>query len=236
MKLPLSKRLQACCALIAPGDRVADIGCDHGYLGIYLLSNNIASYVIAADINQMPLDSAFRNAGKFGVRDRMQFCLSDGARNIPRNFDVMVCAGMGADTIISILEAVPWLKQNSYRLVLQCQSRTPVLRQYLSRHGWCITEESVLRDGRFLYTVMDVRWQPECAELSIGQSYFPPALTKKPSPELPEYYRQTVFRLQRAVSAQKENADPDQIRALAELTALSEQYPWLKENPNDNCK
>ena len=32
MKVPLSNRLLACCGFVRPGDRVADIGCDHGYL------------------------------------------------------------------------------------------------------------------------------------------------------------------------------------------------------------
>ena len=62
MKLPISQRLLACCAFVHPGDRVADIGCDHGYLGIHLLTNGIASSVIAADIRESPLQSAIRNA------------------------------------------------------------------------------------------------------------------------------------------------------------------------------
>ena len=37
MKIPLSKRLEAACKFVKPGDRVADIGCDHGFLGIYVL-------------------------------------------------------------------------------------------------------------------------------------------------------------------------------------------------------
>ena len=44
MRLPISSRLLACAEFIAPGDRVADIGCDHGYLGIYLLQNKIATH------------------------------------------------------------------------------------------------------------------------------------------------------------------------------------------------
>ena len=39
MKLPISDRLLACCAFVHPGDRIADVGCDHGYLSIHLLTN-----------------------------------------------------------------------------------------------------------------------------------------------------------------------------------------------------
>ena len=105
MRIPLSSRLEAACRFVNSGDRVADVGCDHGYLGIYLLKNNIASFVYASDINEGPLNAAVFNAEKFGVRDKIKFYLSDGVRNIPRDFDTLVCAGMGGDTMISILEA-----------------------------------------------------------------------------------------------------------------------------------
>ena len=217
MKLPLSSRLLACCQFVNPGDRVADIGCDHDYLGIHLLKNNIATYVFAADINQMPLQSAKNNAEKFGVTEYMQFYLSDGVASIPKDFDTLVCAGMGADTIVSILDSAPWLRSSQYRLVLQCQSKTPTLRQYLSAQGWQITKESVLRDGRFLYTVMEVIWQPDCPKLTVGQRYFPPALLVDPSAELPAYYAQVKMRLSRAVNGQGQDADPDMVQALREL-------------------
>ena len=119
MKLPLSNRLLACASFVRPGDRVADIGCDHGYLSIHLLTQGIARSCIASDVAEGPLQSAMRNARKFGVGSKITFHLSDGVRNIPRDFDVMVCAGMGADTMISILEAAPWLRDNKYRLILQ---------------------------------------------------------------------------------------------------------------------
>ena len=234
MNLPLSKRLQACCSFISPGARVADIGCDHGYLGIYLLRESIASYVIAADINEMPLQSAVRNAKKFGVQEKISFYLSDGVKNIPKDFDTLVCAGMGADTMISILDSAPWLRENQYRLILQCQSKTPMLREYLSQNGWRITEETVLRDGRFLYTVMEVCWQPESPRLTAGQCYFPPALLKKPTTELSEYYRSILFRLRRAITGQGVNPDPVLQKALTELESDPELL-WLKEVHNDNC-
>ena len=228
MKLPLSHRLMTCAGFVCPGDRVADVGCDHGYLGIHLLTNGIASSVIASDVNEGPLQSALRNAEKYGVKDRISFYLSDGVRNVPRDFDTMVCAGMGADTMISILEAAPWLKNQQYRLILQCQSKTPMLRRYLSDNGWRITEESALRDGRFVYTVMEVVWQPEYPRLTIGECWFPPALLENPGPATVEYFRWITEGLRVAVAHQP---DTEKAQALAELDALAarQELTWLKE-------
>ena len=228
MRIPISDRLLACCRFVNPGDRVADIGCDHGYLGIYLLKNQIASHVLASDINEGPLNAAVFNSEKYGVRDRVQFFLSDGARNIPREFDTLVCAGMGGDTMISILEAAPWLKGGSYRLILQCQSKRPELRKYLSETGWFIREESVLKDGKFLYTVMEVIWLPGM-KLTPGGCHFSPALLKNPSKDLPAFYRWVVGGLRKIVDNQGEKADPFKIAALQELTDLPEALSWLKE-------
>lgn len=222
MNIPLSTRLRVCAGFVAPGERVADIGCDHGYLGIYLLTQGIASSVIAADVNEGPLQSARNNAEKYGIVDKMSFHLSDGLRNVPRDFDTMVCAGMGADTMISILDAAPWLKSSQYRLILQCQSKTPLLRQYLSRQGWRIMEESALKDGRFLYTVMEVCWKPDDPKLTVGECYFPPALLENPGKDTIAYYHWVVEGL-RIATEHKEDAPKQQ--ALQELLTLA-------ENPN----
>ena len=230
MKLPLSKRLEACCGYVNPGDRVADVGCDHGYLSIHLLTAGIASAVIASDINEGPLRSAVINAEKYGVRERIRFFLSNGVANIPRDFDTLVCAGMGGDTMISILEAAPWLKSREYRLVLQCQSKTPMLRKYLSEQGWQINRETVLRDGRFLYTVMDLSWTPDAPRLSVGECYFSPALAQSNSPVLSEYYNQVLFKLNRAIQGRKDNPDPEMVEAYRELSSAI-QLLHLKEEP-----
>lgn len=221
MKIPLSPRLTACCAFVAPGARVVDVGCDHGYLSIYLLTKGIASAVYASDVAEGPLQSALRNAVKFGVRDQISFYLSDGVQNVPRDFDTLICAGMGADTMVSILEAAPWLRSQQYRLVLQCQSKREMLRKYLSDNGWYIHEERVLRDGRFLYTVMDVRYDPAAPRLSAGQCHFPTAMLKNPSDETKEYFDRVLFSLNRAVTNAGDAADPMLAAALEELRGVT---------------
>ena len=82
MKIPISKRLLCCAGFVEPGARVADIGTDHGYLGIYLLKNGIARQVTACDLRPLPLRNAQENAERFGVGAQMEFLLSDGLERV----------------------------------------------------------------------------------------------------------------------------------------------------------
>ena len=226
MRLPISDRLLACCDFVAKGDRVADIGCDHGYLGIHLLPNCIASHMIESDVAPGPLESARKNAKKYGVESAMTFCLSDGVKDIPRDFDTLVCAGMGGDTMVHILSAAPWLKNKQYRMVLQCQSKTPMLRRYLSENGWRITEEAVLKEGKFLYTIMEVIYEPEYPRLTVGGWYFPPALLENASDKVPAYFAWVKKGLEITLEHQQ---DEEKRTALDHLNALAAEHPFLTE-------
>lgn len=224
MKLPLSNRLLACCSFVHPGDRVADVGCDHGYLGIHLLQNHIAGSIIASDVNEGPLQSARMNAAKFGVQEKMTFHLSNGVQNIPRDFDCMVCAGMGADTMISILDAAPWLKDPKYRVILQCQSKRPELRQWLYDAGYRIRRETLAKDGKFIYSIMEVTYGPG-EGLTPAQTYITPQLLEDTHPLLPEYYERVVHGVRLTVDGMKRSGD-DHLALyetiLSDLEALEE--------------
>ena len=215
----LSNRLLACCDFVRPGDRVADVGCDHGYLGIHLLKTGTATLVYESDIVLGPLDSARRNAEKYGTLDKTQFFLSDGVKAIPRDFDTLVCAGMGGDTMVSILEAAPWLKDSRYRLILQCQSKRPLLRQYLSDQGYAISRETLARDGKFIYPVMEVRFAPG-NPLTEVETYLSPALLESHSPLLPDFLAHVLGGIRKAAQY-----DPHQAWLLEELGKRYRLYP-----------
>lgn len=230
MNLPISNRLLACCAYVRPGDRVADIGCDHGYLGIHLLRKGIARSVIASDVNELPLRAAMANAAKYGVGQSMTFYLSNGVRNIPRDFDSLVCAGMGADTMISILEAAPWLKNGRYRLILQCQSRRPALRQWLNRSGFSIRMETLAQDGKFLYPVLEAVYAP-APPLRPGENVISPALLASRSPLLPAFYQRVRAGLEQAVTGLEHTQDMERLaRYRATLAALTEMEEQIYGN------
>ena len=230
MKLPLSQRLLACCNYVNPGDRVADVGCDHGYLGIYLLTQGIAGSVIESDINEGPLQSAMRNAIKYGTRDKMQFYLSDGVRNIPRDFDTLVCAGMGADTIMSIIHhAYDWLAAPQYRLILQCQSKRPELRMWLYDKGFRINRETLAKDGKFVYSIMEVVFDPGHT-LSLAESYISPALLEDNHPLLPEYYERVKYGVELTVFGMRKSGDDQLYVYETLLTALTEMEEHIYGN------
>ena len=225
MGIPLSNRLLACAGFVRPGARVADVGCDHGYLGIHLLKTDTALRVYASDVRPGPLDCARRNAVKYGIGPEMTFYLADGVRGLPRDFDTMICAGMGADTMISILEAAPWLRDDRYRLILQCQSKVPALRRYVSDQGFAILRETLAEDGKFIYPVMELAYDPGEA-LTEAQCWLSPALLDCGCPLLEAYTRRVVGNVRKTVQGLSAAGGPEyqsRARLLRELEDLLEQ-------------
>ena len=128
----LTKRLEAIKNRITPGGRVIDVGTDHGMLPVYLAENGLAVSLAATDINAEPLARGKELAAEHGVQDRISFVLTDGLRGVGPEFDTVVIAGMGGETMISILEAAPWVRENRVQLILQPQSKFGDLTLWLS--------------------------------------------------------------------------------------------------------
>ena len=56
--MQLSLRLTAIADMVTEGNRLVDVGCDHGYLPVYLLLNNKIPGAIAMDVRKGPLSRA----------------------------------------------------------------------------------------------------------------------------------------------------------------------------------
>ena len=230
MKLPISKRLLCCASMVQPGSRVADIGTDHGYLGIYLLQSGAARHVIACDLRKDPLENARRNAKLFGVDGAMELRLSDGLEKIlPDEVDTVVMAGMGGDLIQKILSQCPWRKREGLQFILQPQSAGNVLRRWLCEDGFEIQREEPVQDGHFLYTVMELR-QGEPSPLTPGTEYASPALLKGESPLVGMYLARVETALQETVRGltNAEKQRPERLayfgQALLEIQEMRKNY------------
>lgn len=200
MKLPISKRLLLCADLVPPGKPVADVGCDHGYLGIHLLLEGKVPFVFASDLNELPLTTAERNARRFGVDSKMAFSCAGGLDAVrPGSVSTVVCAGMGGDLIRSIVDAAPWVKAPDCTLILQPQSGVTEFRSWVYSQGFSVVEEHpVLEDGH-AYFVMKLRWTGETCTPSPGQHFVSPQLLLSKSADLPEYLDRLILSLSRSI-------------------------------------
>ncbi len=211
--IPITKRLLACADLIPPGARVADIGCDHGYLGIYLLHERRAAYVAASDLREKPLQSAEKNARQYGVTD-MEFVRADGLDGIdPERVDTIVCAGMGGDLIRMVLEASPWALKGRHTLVLQPQSSQYELRMWLAEKGFAIDRETPVDDGGHVYSVMRLRYTGVPATLAPPEAFISREILQSGSPDLTAFLNDTVRRLEQATENMKNAKEqPEKLR------------------------
>ena len=60
----LSLRLKTIASLVPHGARVCDVGTDHAYLPIHLITEGGVKSVIATDLNEKPLQNAKKNLEK----------------------------------------------------------------------------------------------------------------------------------------------------------------------------
>ena len=155
--MDLSKRLQMVAGLVTKGNVVADVGCDHAYISIYLVENKVAPHTIALDVNQGPLQRATENILAFGYENDITTRLSDGlAKLTPGEADSIVIAGMGGALMIRILSEGEASVRAAKELILQPQSEIERVREYLHKRGYTITKENMCIDEGKFYTVLYV--------------------------------------------------------------------------------
>ena len=59
--MELSKRLQTIADMVSEGNRLVDIGTDHGYIPIYLIQKNRIPSALAMDVGKGPRKRIFRH-------------------------------------------------------------------------------------------------------------------------------------------------------------------------------
>ena len=102
--MKISNRLKSIASLVTNEDIIADIGCDHAYLDIYLVKNKIIDKAYVSDVNYSALNNGIKNIKKYNLEDKIDAKLSDGISSISEDVNTIVISGMGASTIIKILD------------------------------------------------------------------------------------------------------------------------------------
>ena len=143
-----SERIKTLASLINKDDIVLDVGCDHGYLSIYLKQNNLCKEVFASDISESALKQAQTNFKKYHLN--IKTFVSDGFNNIKEDFNTAVIAGMGTTTILNILNH----KKAPNKLIISSNNEHFKLRVNLNKLGYKLIEEKVVYEKNHYYVIM----------------------------------------------------------------------------------
>ncbi len=154
----LSGRLQMLADMVTPGNIPADVGCDHGFLSIYLVEEGICPRAVAMDVREGPLLAAEKHVRESGLGDYISLRLSDGlAECRAGEADTLICAGMGGRLMERILTEGMEKAAGMKELILQPQSELAQFRAFLRKAGFSVVrEEAVLEEGKFYFAMKAV--------------------------------------------------------------------------------
>lgn len=153
--MKLKPRLAAIATMIPVGTRVADIGTDHAYLPVYLVLQDHIAFAVAGEVHEGPFQSAREIIERLALGHRIDLRRGDGLSILqPGEVDVVVIAGMGGQTITSILAAAPAVTQRLQRLVLQPMTGAGEVRRWLLQHGLALVDEGLVEEDGRLYEII----------------------------------------------------------------------------------
>ena len=190
-KVQLSERLTAIAEMVTEGNRLVDVGCDHGYLPVYLMLQHKISRAIATDVGKGPLARAQAHIAQYHMEAYIETRLCNGLSEIR--------PGEGR-------HALPGFQE----LILQPQSDIPHFRRFVMQNGYqIIQEEMILEDGKFYPIMKVVQHEGEQpAVWSREEEMFGRLLLERKHPGL-KLYLERELRIRSEISAQLESASGD---------------------------
>ncbi len=223
----LSGRLKAIVSMVPESETVADIGCDHGKVAVWLLKNGKAKFAVCSDISAPSLEKARKLAASNGFENKVSLRVGNG-------FDVLqkgeaqtaVIAGMGAELMITILgqggDKLPGT------LVLSCHRDTQVLRKWLSENSYRIEDEELMFENRHYYPVI-LASRGEARTLTDVELEFGPVLLEKKPVLLKSYVRYKVSQTQAVREKLIKSKSTKRDELLGELDARLRMYAEVEE-------
>ena len=183
-RIVLDPRLSMIAEMVGRCETYADIGCDHGRLGAFLLQRGWVRQALLMDISDSSLEKARALIRLLGLSERTRFLVCDGADALDCVPDVVVIAGMGGTTAAGIVERGRERFADA-RLILQANVAIPELRERLSCAGYRISDERIVRDGRRYYIIIEA--VPGHAAYDLRELTVGPVLMQNRPKELAGY-------------------------------------------------
>ncbi len=208
----------------------ADVGTDHAKLPVFLIKTGICVRVIASDINKGPCEIARRNVEGEKLSEYIDVIHTDGLSGFERyNLNRVVIAGMGGELIAKILDNAGLCDKEKIKFVLQPQSHSDVLRQYLFENGYCIVQEKYVCEKGKDYCIISATFDGIKRRGSLIEIYFGDILRCKDDPVFSRMFEKKYKNLEKIIPVRKKSAEYEQNEVfLREEKLFCEMKKYLK--------
>lgn len=150
------KRLLDIVNILDSDKKIIDVGTDHGLVPLYLAKNKISSDITATDISAPSLQKLVDRLDD-DLRKVIETKVTDGFKCLEASDNqVAIIAGMGANTIIEIIEDSLEFAKNLDYLVLASNINTYELRHFLNDHGFYIEKDFLSYEKGKYYDILKV--------------------------------------------------------------------------------
>ena len=150
MNLPL--RLKTIGDFIEDGEKVADVGADHGLLELYLLGKYPQMEIVAIDNKVGPYKNLQATLGCF---KNVRLSLSDGLTSVDKDCTTLVLAGMGGLNIQKILKDNPQKLDKITKIITDAHRDPNVSRKTIVLLGYKINKEILVYEEEKFYVISE---------------------------------------------------------------------------------
>lgn len=172
MNIKINNRLQKISDFILSDDRVIDIGCDHGLLGIYLVLKKKVKKMVSSDLNLLPLNKAKENLIKYDLQNKIELRLGNGLECVSTDLDTVIISGMGGETINEILKDIgkyPYIK----KIIVSPNTDFVETRKVICSLGFLLDKEDLVYEkGKYYLVSCYIKGKSKKINYSFGKLDF----------------------------------------------------------------
>lgn len=188
--MKINDRLKKIGDLVETNSFCLDVGCDHGFLDIYLVEKNKNIKTIASDVAEGPLNHAKENIKKYHMEDKIECRLGNGLDTYSDEIDTIIISGMGGRSMIGIFKNHMEVLKKVDTIILSPNNYQEDVKQFLCKHGFYISNEELVKTGKYIYQILV--FSKGRKRYTKKEFFFGPILLEKKEQLFYEYYEREL--------------------------------------------
>jgi len=158
---------------------LADIGSDHGFLLLYLRENGFSYNLLGVENKKGPFNALKEHIANSNYKDSISLSFSDGLEDVNSNYKMIVMAGIGFDTIKSIVNKDISKLSSIDVFIIDSHTKVEETRRFFSQNGYKISKESIIFEDGIYYEI--ISFEKGIASYSDEEYRYGPILMKERS-------------------------------------------------------